>query len=289
MMADPIWGEACTFVAELGKGVGHTIKINRPVFANTTYTEASRIVATGAQISTTPIDVSSEQVSITLKRYAGPYDQSNSRVAPLAIDKLDARLPVHSLVKMTGKHLKRDFDRTLDAIGVALADLCTTVVRPAGFSNDSDSTVAGDAPMDFETLSRVQSSLDSSNIPMFANGRRVLVCHPRQIQQLQSDLAFQRLASFDRTDVNPLFKSWVARVGNLDIFQSNTLLTNASTVTIYKAQAFGPGMLGCGASDMPRTAYSTSDNYGEQSLVIWLWYAGFANLDQRFGVSVRTS
>lgn len=287
-LADDLYSEAVKVVPELGKGPGHTIKINRPVFANTTYTEASRLVAQGTTISTTPIDVSSEQVAITLKRFAGPYSSADSAVGPLAIDKFDAQLPIHSLVKVQGKHLKRDFDRFIDAVGVALCDLPTTIVRPAGFSVSADSTVAGDAPMDLELLTRVETTLDSANIPMFANGKRMCVLHPRQIQQLKNDPAFQRQAVFVNSH-NPLLKSWVASCGNLDIFQSNTLSTESSTVTIYNGQCFGPGMLGVGAGNLPHVAYSTADNYGEQSLVVWLWYAGFQNLDQRFGVRIKTS
>jgi N4-gp56 family major capsid protein len=289
MLADPLASEAIVVIPELGKTPGHTIKINRPVFANTTYTQASRLVGQGVSISTTPIDVTSEQAAITLQRFAGPYDQTNSRVAPLAADKLDAQLPVHKAAAILGKQLKRDFDRTIDAFGVALFDLPTTTVRPAGFAADTDSIVAGDAPMDFDTLTRVESTLDAANIPQFSNGRRICVLHPRQIQQLKGDSAFQRLASYDRSDVNPLFKSWVAKIGNLDIFQSSTLTQVASTVTIYRGQCFGPGMVGVGAGNLPHTAYSTADNYGEQALVVWLWYAGFTNLDQRFGVRIHTS
>lgn len=79
---DPIYKEAVAVVSELGKAPGHTVRINRPAFANTTYTLASREVSSGTSISTTPIDVTSEQVSVTLKRIAGPYDSTNSRVAP---------------------------------------------------------------------------------------------------------------------------------------------------------------------------------------------------------------
>ncbi len=287
-MSDPIYGEAVKLVPELGKGPGHTIRINRPVFANTTYTQASRLVATGATISTTPVDVTSEQVNITLSRFAGPYSASASAVAPLGIDKFDARLPVHSLVKVQGKHLKRDFDRFIDAVGVVLFDLPTTIVRPAGFAASADSTIAGDAPLDYETLTRVEKTLDEANVPMFPNGKRVFVGHPRQIQQLKNDPTYLKQAVFDKS-VNPLMTSYVSTVGNLDIFVSNTLSTESSTVTIYRGQAFGPGMVGIGAGNLPHVAYSTADNYGEQSLVIWLWYAGFQNLDVRFGVGVKTS
>jgi hypothetical protein len=48
-------------------------------------------------------------------------------------------------------------------------------------------------------------------------------------------------------------------------------------------------MVGCGAGGMPRTAWNTQDNFGENGLVCWLWYCGFEVLDDRFGVSVHTA
>jgi hypothetical protein len=52
---------------------GSTIRINRPKFTNSTYTTASRRVASGQTISSQPITVGSEQTNLVLERYAGPY------------------------------------------------------------------------------------------------------------------------------------------------------------------------------------------------------------------------
>lgn len=291
MLADPVFVEALSVVSELGKAPGHTVRMNRPKFTNSTYTAASREVAAGASISTTPIDLSSEQVPITLKRFAGPY--SGSAPAPYGVDRFDAKLALHKVAGMVGLHLKRDFDRWLDAVILALLESVQTanIIRPSGFSADNDSTVAGDAPMDMDTLSRVEKTLDEGNIPTFANGRRICVLDPNQIAQLKNDSQFGKYAEF-HAPINPvLSQSYFKTVGGLDIFKSTTLNTssNSSSVTIHKGVAFGPGKVGVGAGEMPRVAYSTNDNYGEQALVIWLFYAGFANLDDRFGCSIRTS
>jgi hypothetical protein len=44
-----------------------------------------------------------------------------------------------------------------------------------------------------------------------------------------------------------------------------------------------------GAQGMPRVVPSTNDNYGETVYAIWIWYAAFQVLDNRFGRSVRSS
>src|SRR3954468_8460362 len=60
---------------DFNKTPGDTVRINRPAFANTTYTAASRKIASGQTISTTPIEIGSEQTHLQLAKYAGPYDQ----------------------------------------------------------------------------------------------------------------------------------------------------------------------------------------------------------------------
>lgn len=289
MIDDPVFGAAIVNVAELGKTPGHTVKLNRPYFANSTYTEASREVASGDSISTTALDLSAEQVSITLKRYAGPYGAS--AVQPFGLDRFDASVALHSLTELVGEHMKRDFDKTIDNFMVALLDLASSTVRPVGFSADSDFTTQDSGPMDFEMLTRIERVMDEANIPVFPNGRRCLVITPRQAASLAMDADWQRLSVFDKP-ANPLLsKSYIKSCGQLDIFKSNTLDTdvNASTVTVHKGHAFGPGVIGSGVGDMPRVAFSTDDNYGETAKVIWLMYAGFKLLDNRFVVSVRTS
>jgi hypothetical protein len=290
MFEDPVFGAAIANVAELGKPkVGHTVRLNRPYFANSAYAETDREIPSGSSISTTPLDLSSEQVTITLKRYGGP--RGASEVQPYGLDRFDASVALHSLVDMVGEHMKRDFDKTIDTFMVNLLDLASTVVRPKGFSADADFTTQDAGPMDYEMLTRITQEMDEDGIPVFPNGRRVAVLTPRQIASLANDADWQRLSVFDKP-ANPLLsKMYFKSTETLDIFKSMTLDTdtNASSVTVHKGHAFGPGVIGSGVGDLPRVAFSTDDNYGETAKVVWLMYAGFKLLDNRFVVSVRTS
>ncbi len=278
-------------VPQLGKGPGHTVNLNRPVYPSTTYTQASRLVPAGTDISTQPVSIDAAQVPVTIQRFAGPYNATTSAPGPYALDRFDAKLSIHSLAQFVGKYMKDDFDHTIDSFMVTLIDLVSTVVRPLGFSADADFTTQEAAPFDFNTLARTERALDEANIPVFDNGRRMLVLHPRQSQSLKDDPQFARYAEA-HPPVNPLLqKSYLKSVAGFDIYKSNTLDTdtNASSVTVYKAQAWGPGILGCALGEMPRVAAANEDNFGETAKVIWLLYAAFAMLDSRFGVSVRTS
>lgn len=289
---DPIMAEAVKVVVELGKDqVGHTIRMNRPKFTNSTYTQAARRVPAGTTISTTPINVESEQVQITIDRFAGPYSGDQSAVAPYGIERFDANRGVHSIAAVKEFHLQRDFDRTLDGFGVALFDQAATTIYPDGMTADNDSAVAGDYPFSYAQIVNTHVSLSEGNIPTFADGKYLMVLTPRQTGQLSRDPEYQRLAKYHE-DFNPLFKPmYFGTVDKFHILESSTLSTvaNSSSVSIHYGQAFGPGAVGVGAGEMPRVTYHTNDNYGETALVIWLWYCGFSVLDNRFIRSLRSS
>ena len=291
MFADPVFGAAVVNVTEAGKRPGHTVKLNRPVFASTTYTEASRLVASGSQISTTPIDISAEQVAVTLKRFAGPYDSGNSRVAPYGLDRFDASMSIHSLGNLVGVHMQDDFDAFINAVLQTLLYTASTTVRPEGFTGVDDFTTADSGNLDFNTLARVERDLDEKNIPVFGNGRRVALVTAKQTQNLKDDPQFARYAE-DHAPINPILsQSYFKTIGGLDLFKSEALskATNSSTIAVHRGVAFGPGVLGSAVGDMPRVAFSTDDNYGEDAKLVWLLYGAFSMLDNRFATQIQST
>lgn len=261
---------------------GNTVRINRPVFANTTYTELSRRIPSGATISTTGIVPSGQQVNLTLYRYGGPYDSANSRVAPFAIEAFDAQMGLHKAASIVGTHMKRDCHKFLDAVTVALADLAASTDYPEGMSADNDATAAGSFPFTYEQMVRVEKNMDDANLPTFGDGFRMLVLHPTQIAQLKNDVQYQRAAQ-NFPQFNVLFPQYVSSVNKFHIFKSTTLTTasNSSSVTIYRGHAMCPGALLAGMGRPLRVVASTSDNYGETVLAVWLG-------DLAFGLSNNT-
>lgn len=289
-------------VPEFGAGKGHTVRLNRPTFTDTVYTEATREIPAGTTISTTPVEISSDQVPVTLKRYGGPVADSSATggVRPYSVDRFDGSVMQHRPAQIVGLNLKRDFDRTIDGFMVKLFDQAPSgnIIRPTGFSTDDSSTIAGDAPMSYAVLSDLEKAMDEGSIGTLPDGKRVYVATPRQKKQLSQDPQFSRLS-----ENHPLFNALYAgtywrTVGNFHVFSSNTLTrtTNSNSVPIHYGQAMGPGAVGCGIGGAngagslgPRVANHTNDNFGETALVIWLMYAAFAMLDSRFVFSVRTS
>jgi hypothetical protein len=290
IMADPLMTSLVAASVDFEGLPGSTVRINRPQFADTTYTEASREVGLNTSISTQTINAGSEQVSLTLKRFAGPYDSVNSRVAPYGIDKFSAARGVHSLSGLVGTHLKRDFHKFVETVSVTLLDLASTTVRPSGMSADNDATVAGQFPMDYDTINRAELAANEASLPCFSDGYRLLVLTPKQVAQLKTDPDYVELSKV-HPQYNALFPGYVASIGKLHIFQSMTLnqANNGSSIPVHKGHLLAPGALLGGMGAPPRVAPSTDDNYGEVAKVIWVAYLGFGLADSRFSISVRSA
>lgn len=290
MLANPMFNDIIATKVDFDAAPGSTVRINRPVFANTTYTEASRRIATGASISTTAITIGSQQTNLQLFRYGGPYDTVNTRVAPYAIEAFDANMGVHNAVKMHGTHLIRDFTRFLDAVQVSLLDLAATVVRPAGMNADNDATTAGSYKFTLQQINNVEAQMDTANLPTFSDGFRALVLTPVQVQQLQDDAAYQRASQyFPEYDI--IFPQYVKSVGKFHIFKSttNTVTANSSSINIHYGHAIAPGALLGGMGRRPRVVPATDDNYGETVKVLWLADLAFGLANNSFVYSVRSS
>jgi hypothetical protein len=288
---DTVYSAAIKVVPEfMENGVGHTIKINRPKFTDSTYTKPTRRIAVGTAISKTPITMGSEQATITVERFGGPYDNTNSQIQPFGFERFDLYRMLHDPNAIKELHLVRDFRKALDRWGVDLLDN-GDAIYPTGMSADNDSTVVGDFPFSYELITIVSKEMKEGKVPRFSNGRYMMVITPYQAQQLAVDDQYLRLVRYHK-DINPVFNmNHRGTVGDIDIFESVTLNTvaNSSLIPIQYGQCFGPQSVGWGMTEMPRIATDSDDNYGETAKLIWLWYCGFDVLNSGFQRSVRTS
>lgn len=288
MLAQALPGQIVSAAVDFNAKPGNTIRINRPAFTDSTYTQASRQIASGATISQTGITITSEQTNLTLYRFGGPY--SGSAIAPYAIEAFDANMGVHQAASIHGTHLKRDCHKFIESVNVALLDLANTAVYPEGMSAVNDATVAGQFPFTYEQMSRTEQLMDDANLPTFSDGFRLLVLTPTQLKQLKDDPQFKAYAEF-HPQFNPLFPQYVASVGKFHVFKSTTLsqTNNSSTVKINYGHAIAPGALMGGMGRPLRVISNTNDNYGETILAVWLGDMAFGLADNRFVYSVRSS
>jgi len=292
---DPQIAQSIATITELGKAPGHTVRLNRPRYGSGGFTLASREITSGTQISTTPIDITSEQVTLTLKRYGGPYDPTvQNAVAPFALDKFDSSVALHSLVDYVGLHMRRDFDAWLDNVISLFAASGSTTLWPNGFSADNASQQAGDMPMDVDLLFRGVETMKNNKIPVFPNGKYRGFLSPTQARQLKGDPQAAQYIRYDVNSKNPvtgLDGAFIGSMPGLDLFEATTVQTalNTQSVSITTGVIMGPAMVGQGYGSLPRVAFSTNDNYGEHALMVWLMYAAYGLLDSRFGLQMHTS
>lgn len=289
MLAQPLGSSLFAVKANFSGRAGHTMLFNRPQYTDTTYTESSRQITTNQTISLTPIAEGSEQVTLTIKRFAGPFDQDNTRVAPYAADSFDATMGVHNITSFLGNHMQRDFDRFIDSVYVVLADLASTTVYPLGMTADDDATAAGQFPLTYEQMNRTAKEMDESNLPTLPDSRRVFVCTPTGKKQLKDDPQFARYAEFF-SNTNPLqTMGFFAQTPEWLVAQSNTLGTpdNSSSVAIHRAHAMAPGVFLGGVGRKPSIRKASDDNYGETPKLIWMADMAFGLADNRFVKSVR--
>lgn len=297
VLNDKVRGEAIVVSDELAKGKsGTTILFNRPRFTNTTYTRASRLLLQGAPVSTTAIDVAGEQVSLTIEEIAGPYDTGNSRVAPYAIDRFDAEHSAHRMAETVGMHLQRDRMRYVDSrISTMLQAVTGTKIFPSdpSFGQTVVATAfagstGGMRTLDFDTVVRGEQKLVEASIPKFSNGTYWFVVDALGAQQLRNDPSVQKQAVFD-PGLNPLRNSFIARIGNVEVYQSTTLPTDTTTVsgdTIHTGCMFGPGMIGYASGGPVMVDMSSDDDFNRSVKVIWHVYEALDFLDSSFGVPI---
>ncbi len=290
VLSNPMFREVIAGEVDFNGKPGNMVRINRPVFTNSTYTESSRRVASGTTISTTAQTVGSQQTNLTLYRYGGPYSNSQGAVAPYAIEAFDANMGVHKAASIHGTHLKRDFHRFVDAVQVSLLDLAANAVYPDGMSAVNDATASGQFPFTYEQLCRVERDMDTANVPTFADGFRALVLTPTQLTQLAQDPNYVKSAK-EFPQYSILFPGYVKSINKFHIFKSTTLqvTNNSSSVPIHYGHAIAPGALLAGMGRPPRVVANTNDNYGETALVVWLADLAFGLANNSLVYSVRSS
>ena len=285
-------------VQDMAAQPGQTVMFNRLVFADTTYTESSRR-ATRRTIGTTQVDITGEQVSVTIERYAGPLTAASGSIGPHVIEEFDLkRRPKHDIVERVVQHLRRDRFKFVDTVLAAKAcssSATGTYVYP-GDPNDAltaDNTAfvtQGDRAMDCETVIRAEQRANSAGVPTFPDGTYVMVLSPRQVRQLKTDTMFQRLAK-EVDSMNPLMQRFVAKIGNVRIFEctTNPTATANSTITVQLGVLMGPGAL-CYATAMPcEIRTDTNTNYGQRIPLVWMADEGWEVLDNTFLFSIRSN
>src|SRR5690606_35798177 len=109
------------------------------------------------------------QVSVTIKEYAGPHDDTN--VAPIGITDFLKRRATHDLVEYVGLLLRRDRNKWFDSVVIEFLLTTTNLTTPGGTAEGS---LVVDQLLTEDELSVVLRNLQERNIPTFSNGLYML-------------------------------------------------------------------------------------------------------------------
>jgi hypothetical protein len=275
---------------------GQSVMVNRMVFADTTYTEASRRV-TRATIGSTNVDLTGEQVSLTIHRYAGPLTGAGGSVGPHVIEEFDLDRENHSVVQRVGTALQRDRVKFVDyVIGDLLVNGAGSSARvyagDPNFALSADASAflaAGDRPMDPEMIFRAEEyAAQTLKMSPFGNGRWAAFITPRQERQLKTSSRFEKMVK-NFPEKNPIFSQYLGTLGRTDLFVTQTApTTTANSLTVQLGVLMGPGAIGYALAKAPNVYADDSTNYGQRVSVIWRADEAFGMLDNRKLVSLRS-
>lgn len=270
---------------------GKTILIDRPVYLDGTFSEASRRLTEGTAIDVSaPLSPTLEQVSLTVREYGGPFDPGNSRVAPVGISDFVKRRARHDLLLYIGGLLRVDRNRFVDRVIVDLMLSSTNVTTPGDTALGSLSE--GDEPLDEATLARVKRRLLERSIPPFANGRYMLVISPQHEEDLRADDKFREITRY-AVERGPLMSGYLTSYAGFDICISSKIPTAAvgagDAVTGVQAVAFGPECIGHGIGMDAEARRYASDDFGRQDMFAWLSHECWALLNSNMVERIVTA
>ena len=290
MNAGDLLGDAFGGRVRVRRRSGSDDPVNRPKYQDTTYTAASRTVAANSAISTVPISPGSEQVDLTIFRYAGPYDQANIRVAPYGIDAMDARMGVHKLSRSSVVTSAATGTSSSTRSGSPTASRRWARAPAASTRRGTPRTTTSPRPAPLDGLQHdraCRALARQANIPLRGDRKRILVITPQQGQNSRTTRSTRDTPV--PPDVQPALPG-TSRASKFDIFKSNTL--NKGREQLERQRQPRPrvrsGPLRHRHGRRARVAPSTDDNYGETAKVIWIAYLAMQMFDNHFGVSVHT-
>jgi len=293
--AADLYPEAVTYVGDFGLGLCDTIKLRRALYSGGGYDAASREVKPDKPTSLVGTPIRGEEVPIVLKEYEGPYDPTNSRVAPHILRNFDTKYRANksNLAQEVRLHLLRDYVKWLDAVIRDLFRATQYITYADAVANVLSMTAGAGHNISFQTLLEAKKQLSDREWQYFPNGRYACLVPTSFNTQMVGDPDYRNLSAFHGADRNQLF-GYIGSVQNMDLFECTTLKTytagqtvpgdgNAvpAGATVYEGLIFGPGAVGMGEA-MSATCFSSQDtDYEKEVKLIWRSIQAFATIDQR--------
>lgn len=282
-----------------GKGLGDTLKFQRPVFSTGGLTKASRELTTNAAISTTGAAIKAEEIPVVLKEYHGPFLSDGSAVAPFAIWGFDSKFRANKLqlTSLVNLHLTRDYTKWLDSVIRDEFLSSSNISFPSGVANAAAFVSGGNKTFDLEQIFNARKAISDREWMKFPNGRYACIVPTSFNTQMLQDVDYRELSK-QHADKNMLY-GYIGSVQDIDFFECTTtkqyVATNsvegstvASGVVLEEAILLGPGAVGFGTAAPdpentlgPVARFADDTNYGTVAKVIWYALHAFQCLDDR--------
>jgi hypothetical protein len=270
---------------EFGLTKGDTIKFQRPVFSTGGATKAARAKSTTVPTSSTGMGITTEETTLSVDIYQGPYSETSGGVKPYEIAEFDAKYRASkvSLASLVSLNLVRDHSYWLHyVIRNEFQSMTYTTLANPDYTDFTDFVAGGGQKWTAEMILRARKTLTDRNVQPFPNGRYIAYVPTGFNTDMLEDVDYREMSKVHQDGRNLLY-GYIGSIQNVDLFECSTLRTYAAGTTppgdktgliganVAIATGFmcGPGAVGFGVAQNPHCRYHDDTDYGNVAKVIW--------------------
>lgn len=280
---------------EMGKSEGDSIKLQRPIYSGAGYTEEDRQVVPDKPTSVTGQPIRTEDVTLVLKEFEGPFAVGATRPSPYEIRHFDARFRKNAtyVASLVVQNLGYDYTVWKDRV---LRNRCASsqyVTYSGGVTTVNSMTAGAGYGINLRLMLEMRRAIRDRNWRPFDNGRYILLVPTVFSTQIPEDYEYRTLSANHGAGRNVIF-SPVDSVQDIDIFELSTLRnwgagetipgvtgTVQTGVTVHECLMLGPEILGHALGQDPKVEFGTDTDYGKLARVIWRSVEAFQTFDER--------
>jgi len=283
-----------------GANNGDTVVLNRyPYFDDAGLTLADRQLSESDTIGTAnPVSQDTDAVTVILQEYSGPYNGTESAIAPFGITEKVARQAEAKLIdtgdplsffnSIGARSLKDDHDRFHDRVLFNLLSTTTNKWNPDGVVDGSTASTSTGSTLDSDDLRGIKEQLENANVPPDSDGLYIAVISPRMDKHLRQDTDYKEAMRYASPE--NLLRGEIGVYEGFRFIKSTNMPTETiNSLTAHKGIFMGVDAVGYGEGDLPlEVRKNKNDDYERFMYLIWLVFRGYSLLDERFVVEART-
>lgn len=281
---------------DFDRTLGDTIELQRyPYFGDVGMSQVQRQLSETNTVGILdPVAITTNNVTLILQEYGGPYNGIADHVAPLGVTEkvarraqrklLDANNPESFVNSIGGDLLKDDYDRWHDR---TLCDLYLTSPNSTNPGGAADAAVTNTDQISTADLATIKERLQNRFAPTWDDGLYMAIVSPRMEKHLRLDDSFRKAVQFG--DPRRLFRGELGIYEGFRFMSSTNLPTETvNALTGHLGIFFGPRAVGFGEALAAQVRRNKTDDYDRFFYLVWITYKAYAALDTRFIEVART-